>query len=72
MLVDNNKRKIDRKPVCFLFAWGWKLFSRVEYVWPGTADLSLGGLKGEIDAYEALCLANHQGEENGLLDKLFN
>ncbi|KAJ5890898.1 uncharacterized protein N7473_007126 [Penicillium subrubescens] len=51
---------------------GWKLFSRTKYVWPGTADISLGGLKGEIDAYEALCSADHQGEKNSLLDKLFN
>jgi amino acid transporter len=51
---------------------GWKLFSRTQYVWPGTADLSLGGLKGEIDAYEALCLDDHQGGKSGLVDKLFN
>ncbi|KAH7024416.1 amino acid permease [Microdochium trichocladiopsis] len=37
-----------------LAAGGWKLLKKSRYVKPGTADLSMGGLKEEIDTYEAL------------------
>ncbi|KAI3065378.1 hypothetical protein CBS147353_8435 [Aspergillus niger] len=38
----------------FVVAYGfWKVVKRTRYVWPGTADLGLGGLKKEIDEYEA-------------------
>ncbi|KAF2642622.1 amino acid permease [Massarina eburnea CBS 473.64] len=33
----------------------WKIIHRTKYVRPGTADISLGGLKEEIDEYEAFC-----------------
>ncbi|KAK9414455.1 putative Amino acid permease [Seiridium unicorne] len=35
----------------------WKVFHRTSYVRPGSADVSLGGLKEEIDNYEALYVA---------------
>ncbi|KAK6068046.1 general amino acid permease [Seiridium cupressi] len=35
----------------------WKVFHRTSYVRPGSADVSLGGLKEEIDDYEALYVA---------------
>ncbi|KXJ87270.1 amino acid permease [Microdochium bolleyi] len=39
----------------FVLAYaGWKIVKRTKYVRPGTADLSLGGLKEEIDTYETL------------------
>ncbi|KAJ5569394.1 hypothetical protein N7450_011880 [Penicillium hetheringtonii] len=37
--------------VAFVF---WKLFKRTRYVRPGKADLQLGGIKAQIDLYEAL------------------
>ncbi|KAF7561115.1 hypothetical protein G7046_g3037 [Stylonectria norvegica] len=49
---------------------GWKLIFRTKYVWPGTADLSLGGLKEEIDNYEALYQPRPSGKVAGLLKKM--
>lgn len=54
--------------VCFV---AWKLVRKTRYVWPGTADLTLGGLKGEIDAYEAVHVPRPQGRFGTLLDKVF-
>jgi len=50
---------------------GWKLVFRTRYVRPGTADLSLGGLKEEIDGYEALYTPQKQGRVDKILNKLF-
>ncbi|KAJ5712555.1 hypothetical protein N7493_009023 [Penicillium malachiteum] len=43
---------------------GWKLAFRTKYVTPGTADLSLGGLKEEIDTYEAIHATGSEGQED--------
>ncbi|KAL2833021.1 amino acid permease/ SLC12A domain-containing protein [Aspergillus cavernicola] len=51
---------------------GWKLVSKSKYVWPGTADLTLGGLKEEIDNYQAVYLSDQQGKKKGVLDRLFD
>ncbi|KAH8427022.1 uncharacterized protein LDX57_004743 [Aspergillus melleus] len=46
----------------FVVAFGfWKVLRRSRYLWPGTADLGLNGLKGEIDAYEASFVAKKRG-----------
>jgi amino acid transporter len=37
------------------------------YVWPGTADLSLGGLKEEIDNYEAMFIPRESGRVERML-----
>lgn len=50
---------------------GWKLVFKTMYVRPGTADLSLGGLKEEIDNYETIHGADRP-TKSGVLDKLFN
>lgn len=50
---------------------GWKVFKRTRYVRPGTADLTLGGLKGEIDSYEALYMPREQGMADKVLGRLF-
>ena len=54
--------------LAFLF---WKLFFRSRYVRPGTADLSLGGLKEEIDNYEALLVPREKGKVDKVLAKVF-
>ncbi|KAK8047823.1 hypothetical protein PG996_015887 [Apiospora saccharicola] len=41
---------------------GWKTAFRTRYVRPGTADLSLGGLREEIDVYEALYVPRPQSK----------
>jgi amino acid transporter len=51
---------------------GWKLIFKTKYIWPGTADLSLGGLKEEIDNYEALYMPPPQGKVDKLVNKLFS
>ncbi|KAF7557108.1 hypothetical protein G7Z17_g920 [Cylindrodendrum hubeiense] len=51
---------------------GWKLIFRTTYVRPGTADLSLGGLKEEIDNYEAIYAPREAGKVDRVLDKIFN
>ncbi|KAJ5993565.1 amino acid permease [Penicillium sp. IBT 35674x] len=50
---------------------GWKLVFRTKYVRPGTADLSLGGLKEEIDNYETIHDTDRP-TKSGVLHKLFN
>lgn len=56
----------------FILAFiGWKLFFRTRYVRPGTADISLGGLKEEIDQYEALYVARKPGRVGRLINKVF-
>lgn len=46
----------------------WKVLFKTKYVKPGTADLSLGGLKEEIDNYEALYVPRPTGK----IGKWFN
>ncbi|KAJ5537270.1 amino acid permease [Penicillium frequentans] len=50
---------------------GWKLVFRTKYVRPGTADLSLGGLKEEIDSYETIH-GTDRPTKSGVLHKLFS
>jgi yeast amino acid transporter len=50
---------------------GWKIFNRTRYVRPGTADLTLGGLKGEIDNYEAMYVPREQGVADKVLNRIF-
>ncbi|KAJ6027818.1 hypothetical protein N7499_001278 [Penicillium canescens] len=57
----------------FIIAFlGWKLIFKTNYIWPGTADLSLGGLKEEIDNYEALYMPPPDGKVDKLVNKLFS
>jgi yeast amino acid transporter len=57
----------------FIVAYlGWKLVFRTKYVWPGTADLSLGGLKEEIDNYEVLYAIDQDGKKGSFLDRMFS
>lgn len=50
---------------------GWKLWFRSGYVRPGTADLTLGGLKDEIDNYEAVYVPRESGKVEKILSKVF-
>jgi yeast amino acid transporter len=54
--------------LAFLF---WKLFRKSSYVRPGTADLSLNGLKEEIDNYELLYVERPAGKVTRILRKVF-
>ncbi|OIW24524.1 amino acid permease [Coniochaeta ligniaria NRRL 30616] len=49
----------------------WKVVFRSRYVRPGTADLSLGGLREEIDNYEALHVSREKGKVDKVLAKIF-
>jgi amino acid transporter len=49
----------------------WKLVFRSSYVRPGTADLSLGGLREEIDDYEATFIPREVGRAGRVLNKVF-
>jgi amino acid transporter len=49
----------------------WKLVFRSSYVRPGTADLSLGGLREEIDDYEATFIPRERGRVGRVLNKVF-
>ncbi|KPI45838.1 General amino acid permease AGP2 [Cyphellophora attinorum] len=51
---------------------GWKLWFKTTYVRPGTADISIGGLKDEIDEYEALYMPRPRGKVLRLLGKVFD
>ncbi|KAI5197575.1 amino acid permease [Aureobasidium subglaciale] len=56
----------------FIIAFvSWKLVFKSTYVRPGTADLSLGGLREEIDAYEATFIPRKLGRAGRLLNKVF-
>ncbi|KAK8041411.1 hypothetical protein PG994_014418 [Apiospora phragmitis] len=46
----------------------WKLAFRSTYVRPGTTDLSIGGLREEIDSYEAMYVPRPQTK----MDKVWN
>ena len=49
----------------------WKVVFKSTYVRPGTADLSLGGLREEIDAYEATFVPRESGRVGRVLNKIF-
>ena len=49
----------------------WKVVFKSTYVRPGTADLSLSGLREEIDAYEALFIPKERGRVGRVLNKVF-
>ncbi|KZL69416.1 general amino acid permease [Colletotrichum tofieldiae] len=56
----------------FILAFiGWKLVFKTRYVRPGTADISLGGSKEDIDQYESLYVARKPGRVGRLLNKVF-
>ncbi|KAH7153540.1 putative general amino acid permease [Dactylonectria macrodidyma] len=50
----------------------WKLVFKTKYVRPGTADLSLDGLKEEIDNYEAMLAPHEPKKVERVLNKIFN
>ncbi|KAJ5650429.1 amino acid permease [Penicillium longicatenatum] len=50
---------------------GWKLVFRTKYVRPETADLSLGGLKEEIDNYDTI-YGTDLPRKSGFLNRFFN
>jgi amino acid transporter len=54
--------------VAFVF---WKVVFKSTYVRPGTADLSLGGLREEIDAYEATFVPKERSRVGRVLNKVF-
>ncbi|KAG9633643.1 amino acid permease, partial [Aureobasidium melanogenum] len=49
----------------------WKIVFKSTYVRPGTADLSLGGLREEIDAYEATFVPRESGRVGRVFNKIF-
>ncbi|EMD94369.1 hypothetical protein COCC4DRAFT_43835 [Bipolaris maydis ATCC 48331] len=49
----------------------WKLVWRSKYVRPGTADLGLGGLKEQIDTYEAVHVPREPGRVGHIVNKIF-
>jgi amino acid transporter len=55
--------------VCFVF---WKVVKRTKYVRPGTADLSLGQTKKEIDTYEALYVSQQETKVGAWFNGLFD
>lgn len=55
----------------FVAAIFWKVVKRTKYVRPGTADLQLGGLKKEIDAYEAMYTPRESGKIGSLFNRIF-
>ena len=50
--------------VAYIF---WKVVFKSKYIRPGTADLSLGGLKEEIDNYEAMFVPRKSGRVERML-----
>lgn len=55
-------------PVAFVV---WKIVRRTRYVWPGTADLGLGGIKEDIDLYTEMYEAPKRGKILGYLNSWF-
>lgn len=55
-------------PVAFIF---WKLVRRTTYVRPGTADLTLGSTKDDIDLYESLYERPKRGKVLDYLNSFF-
>ena len=53
-------------PIVFVF---WKVYKKTKYVRPGTADLSLGGPKEEIDEYEATYVPRDQSKISEWIDR---
>lgn len=54
--------------VAFVF---WKILWKTKYVKPGTADLQLGGIKGDIDLYEELYEPPKRGKISAYLNSFF-
>ncbi|KAI1341770.1 putative general amino acid permease [Xylariaceae sp. FL0016] len=50
---------------------GWKLVFKTRYVRPGDADLSLGGLKEQIDHYEMNYIPKQHGRVGRIVNKMF-
>ncbi|CAK7243327.1 MAG: hypothetical protein STHCBS139747_004845 [Sporothrix thermara] len=50
----------------------WKIVKRSTYVRPGNADISLGGLKEEIDNYEEMFVPRERSKVTNFVHKLFN
>ncbi|KAL5355811.1 amino acid permease/ SLC12A domain-containing protein [Aspergillus floccosus] len=55
-------------PVAFIF---WKLVRRTKYVRPGTADLTLGSTKDDIDLYESMYERPKRGKVLDYLNSFF-
>lgn len=49
----------------------WKLVFKSSYIRSGAADLSLGGLKEEIDEYEANFIPRAHGSLGNVISKMF-
>ncbi|CAK7232018.1 hypothetical protein SCUCBS95973_008120 [Sporothrix curviconia] len=49
----------------------WKIVARSTYVRPGKADISLGGLKEEIDHYEEMFIPREPSKVGKYVNKLF-
>ncbi|KAB5542723.1 hypothetical protein GE09DRAFT_1290025 [Coniochaeta sp. 2T2.1] len=54
--------------LAFLF---WKFVFKSKYVRPGTADLSLGGLGGEIYDCESMLVEREQSKVDRIIEKIF-
>ena len=50
----------------------WKFVNKTRYVRPGTADLTLGGLRGEIDEYEELFVSPKVNKAERTLNWFFD
>lgn len=50
---------------------GWKIYFKTTYVRPGNADISIGGLKDEIDEYEACYVPRSEGKVLTALGEIF-
>ncbi|KAH8691493.1 amino acid permease [Talaromyces proteolyticus] len=56
----------------FILAFAfWKLCFRSKYIQPGTANLTLGGLKEDIDNYEAILIPREPGKIDKVLNFIF-
>ena len=55
-------------PLAFI---GWKIIKRTKYIRPGTADLTVGGMKQEIDRYEETFIPRPTGKFETAFDRLF-
>lgn len=53
-------------PILFIF---WKVVKKTKYIKPGTADLSLGGIREEIDHYEATFVSDNKGKISSWIDE---
>ena len=67
-LFFTNYTMVGFFPVAYIV---WKLVKRTKYVSLGTADLTVGGTKEEIDLYEALYEKPKRGKVLGYLNSFF-